>query len=160
MTTTAAKSFRARWFDWAVSLKGLDGLFEILGSLLLYFSTPESLGHLVQWLTQHELSEDPHDLIATGLLKLFGQLTVHTQALAAAYLASHGLVKIFLVWGLLHRRSWSFPVALFFLGAFIVYQAYRLSFNHSLPLAMLTLFDFLVFFLVWREYQHFKSVAR
>jgi uncharacterized membrane protein len=47
-----------------------------------------------------------------------------------------------------------------FLGVFIVYQVYRLSFNPSVGLAALTIFDAVIAWLTYREYRKQLAVAR
>ncbi len=39
------------------------------------------------------------------------------------------------------------------LGAFIVYQLYRLYYEATLGLTLLTIFDAFIVWLTWREYQ-------
>jgi uncharacterized membrane protein len=56
-------------FEVGIILKGLDGVLEVLGGLLLLVVSPATIDRLVTGLTQHELSEDPHDFLATHLLK-------------------------------------------------------------------------------------------
>jgi uncharacterized membrane protein len=55
-------------------------------------------------LTQHELSEDPHDFLAAHLLHAAGGLTGSALRFGAAYLLSHGLVKIVLVAAVLRNK--------------------------------------------------------
>ena len=55
-------------FKIGLVLKGLDGILEVIGGILLLFLTPAAIQHLVRVLTAHELSEDPHDMIARYLL--------------------------------------------------------------------------------------------
>jgi uncharacterized membrane protein len=57
-----------RAFQIGIIAKGLNGLAELVGGLLLLFATPGSIHHLVVVLTQGELSEDPNDVIARYLL--------------------------------------------------------------------------------------------
>jgi uncharacterized membrane protein len=56
-------------FEVGILLKGLDGVLEVIGGLLLLVVSPATIDRVVTSLTQHELSEDPHDLLATHLLK-------------------------------------------------------------------------------------------
>jgi uncharacterized membrane protein len=56
-------------FEVGITLKGLDGVLEVIGGLLLLVISPATIDRIVTSLTQHELSEDPHDLLATHLLK-------------------------------------------------------------------------------------------
>ena len=57
-----------RVFEVGIILKGLDGLLEIAGGILLLVIRPGYLNHLATLLTQHELAEDPRDFVATHIL--------------------------------------------------------------------------------------------
>ena len=57
-----------RLFEIGIIIKGLNGAAELLGGLLLLFASPGNIRHLALILTQGELSEDPHDVIAHYLL--------------------------------------------------------------------------------------------
>ena len=138
-------------FNVALVLKGLDGLFELVGGILLLIVSPDTINHLAQSLTQHELSQDPHDFWAHHLLHLTGNLH-NTQTFGALYLLTHGVVKLVIVVGLLRRAHWAYYVAFVFLGAFVVYQIYRLSYDPSVGLALLTVFDLFIIWLTWREF--------
>jgi uncharacterized membrane protein len=108
---------------------------------------------LVNTLTQEELIEDPNDVIAAHLLSLAQNFTVSTQRFYAFYLLSHGVIKTFLVAGLLRNKLWAYPVSLVVLGLFIVYQLYRFSYTHGVGLIVLTVFDVIVMGLIWHEYR-------
>jgi uncharacterized membrane protein len=62
-------------FEVGIILKGLDGVLEVIGGLLLLVVSPATIDRLVTSLTQHELSEDPHDLLATHILRTAHGLT-------------------------------------------------------------------------------------
>ena len=94
----------------------------------------------------------PADLIARHLLRVSGNLH-QTQVFGAIYLISHGLIKIVLVGALLKKQRWAYPATLLFLGAFVIYQVYRMFYAPSVGLALLTVFDLFIMWLVWREYQ-------
>src|SRR5215472_3167493 len=146
-----------RAFFVGITLKGLDGVLEVAGGLLLLAVSPATIDRLARTLTQHELSEDPHDFIGTHLLHYTGSLTGASVRFAAVYLLVHGAIKIFLVAALLRNQLWAYPLTIAFLLAFIVYQLYRLTFAPSLGLAGLTVFDAAVAWLTWREYQKQRS---
>jgi uncharacterized membrane protein len=107
---------------------------------------------LVRFLTQHELAEDPRDLVANALRHAVSGLGPGARLFGAAYLIGHGVVKVMLATGLLRGARWSYPAALAFLAIFIVYQAYRLSYHYSLPLLLLTVVDAGIAALIWREF--------
>lgn len=144
-------------YDIGIWFKGIDGLFEMIGGVLLLLASKAALGHLVRALTQHELSEDPTDWVATHLQAAVRHLSSNTKTFASAYLLGHGALKAFLVWGgLMKRKLWAFPTTLILMAAFIGYQTYRVLHRFSLGLAALTIIDFLVVLLIWREYRVVK----
>ena len=139
-------------FKASILVKGVDGLLEVVGGLILLFVPTDRLNHLAHWLTQHELSQDRHDFVATHLLHLTESLR-GTPVFAGLYLLSHGVVKVVLVAALLKNKMWAYPATLVFLVGFIVYQLYRMLIAPSIGLALLTVFDVFVTWLVWREYR-------
>src|SRR6266536_5673896 len=147
-----------RTFEVGIILKGLDGALEVLGGLLLLLVSPAAINRITTTLTQHELSEDPRDFIATHLLKTAHGLTGSAVHFGAYYLLSHGMVKVVLVVALLKNKLWAYPWMIAFLAAFIGYQAYRLTFKLSFGLVALTVFDLFIAWLTFREYR--KQLAR
>ncbi len=144
-----------RTFNIALILKGLDGLLELVGGILLLIISPETINRLAHSLTQHELSQDPHDFFAHHLLRLTSNLH-NTQTFGAVYLLGHGLVKIVIVIGLLRREHWAYYVAFVFLGGFVIYQVYRMTYAPTIGLALLTVFDLFIIWLTWREFQRMR----
>jgi uncharacterized membrane protein len=146
-------------FEVGIILKGLDGLLEVIGGLLLLVVSPATIDRIVTSLTQHELSEDPHDFVATHLLRTAHGLTGSAVLFGAVYLLAHGLVKVVLVAALLKNQLWAYPWTIAFLGVFIVYQLYRLSFQPSAGLTALTSFDAVIAWLTYWEYRKQLAVA-
>lgn len=141
-----------RTFAVGIILKGLDGVLEVVGAALLLLVSPATINRLVGYLTQHELSEDPHDFLATHLLHAADTLSASSVQFGAAYLLTHGVVKIVLVTALLKDKLWAYPWMIAFLAVFILYQIYRMTFAFSIGLLGLTLFDAVIVWLTYREY--------
>ncbi len=144
-------------FNIGVVLKGLDGALEALSGAALCFTSTTRLRHLVDWLTQGELQEDPNDFIANHLVGFFHHLSVNTEHFAAVYLITYGVTKVGLVIGLLRGKLWAYPSALIILGLFLCYQIYRFSYNHSVGLAFVSLLDLAILVVIWRDYQFVKA---
>ncbi|AZO24679.1 DUF2127 domain-containing protein [Mesorhizobium sp. M1E.F.Ca.ET.045.02.1.1] len=140
-------------FEIGVWLKGAHALIECIGGILLYVVTTDTIASWVNALTQEELIEDPNDFIAGYLSQMASQFSVASKQFYAFYLLSHGLIKLLLVIGLLRGKLWSYPASLAALGAFMVYQVYRYSYMHSPGLLVLTVFDAIVMWLIWQEWQ-------
>jgi uncharacterized membrane protein len=140
-------------FEASVLLKGVHALIECIGGLVLAFVSTSAITSLVNSLTQDELIKHPNDFVAAYFLRLAQNLTVSDEHFYALYLLSHGIIKLFLVIGLLRRKLWAYPVSLVVLGLFIVYQLYRFSYTHGIGLIVLTVFDVVVMGLIWHEYR-------
>jgi uncharacterized membrane protein len=142
-----------RAFRISVTLKGVDGALEIVGGVILLVVSPTSIAALTKTLTLHELSQDPHDFIATNLLHAAGTLTRGSSVFAGVYLLGHGIAKVAVVIGVLREERWAYPTMIALLGAFIAYQLYRIALHVTIGVTLLTLFDAVLVWLTWREYQ-------
>jgi uncharacterized membrane protein len=131
--------------------KGVYGLFEVIIGLALIFNGMTS--KLLFTLTRNELIEDPTDVAAGFIQRTAPGLLVHAQLFAAFYLLGYGLVKLFLMYGLLRDRIWVYRVSLYILTTFVLYQIFRIGRYHSTVLAVFTLFDLILIWLVYHEYR-------
>ncbi len=136
-----------------VVLEGLDGVLELLGGVLLLIVTPAAINSVARAITEHELSEDPHDFLVTHLPHYTGSLSGAAVHFGAVYLLLHGAVKVALVAAVLKNYLWAYPVLIVFLLLFIAYQLYRLAFAPSVGLVALPVFDLAMTCLTWREYR-------
>jgi len=152
-----------RVFEIGIIGKGINGAAELLGGVLLFLASPDRIRHIAVLLTQGELSEDPHDLIATHLLHSADALTGGAVRFGAIYLLAHGGVKVVLAIALLLDKLWAYPWMIGFLSLFIGYQLYRIALHPSAGLIALTIFDAVVLALTVGEYrrqrQHRKEYA-
>lgn len=140
-------------FQIGVLLKGAHALTECAGSIALALVSTNTIRAFVNWLTQEELIENPHDFIASHLSTFAQNFSIETKHFYAFYLLGHGVVKLALVIGLLKGKLWSYPASLIVLGLFIVYQLYRFSYTHGAGLIVLTILDVVVMGLIWHEYR-------
>ncbi|MEI7690249.1 MAG: DUF2127 domain-containing protein [bacterium] len=143
-------------FEIGILLKGIDGLLEIIGGLVLLFLPLGKIDQILLTVTRKELVEDPNDIIANYLFHLANTLSISALNFTIALLLLHGLVKVFLVIMLLKRKLWAYPVTMIAFGAFGVYQLYQFSYSHSSWLLILTLLDIIVIVLTWFEYYNLK----
>ena len=146
-------------FEVGILIKGVGGLLEVAGGILLLWVKPGDLNHLVASLTQSELAEDPRDFIATHILHSTQGLSAGSLLFAAVYLLSHGIVKIVLVWEILHHRFWAYSGLIYLTVGFMIYQVYRFTYSHAVSLVLLTLFDALIVYLTVAELRRRRSSA-
>jgi uncharacterized membrane protein len=157
MTTAEPNKALDRTFKISVALKGLDGVLEVVGGIVLLFISPATLQAWARALTAHELAQDPHDFIARHLLHSASQLSRSTTLFGAVYLLTHGIAKIVLVVAVLREQLWAYPWMIALLGVFIAYQVYRLSYRFTIGLFLLTLFDLFVVVLTVIEYRRKRA---
>ncbi len=144
-------------FRVSVMLKGLDALVELVGGIALWLVSPGYIVWVVRFLTQDEISEDPHDFVANFLRHAASHFSLASEHFMAIYLLAHGVVKGFVVAALLRDKVWAYPVAIVVFGGFIVYQIYRFTLTGGFGLIALSVFDLIVIWLVWLEYRAVKS---
>jgi uncharacterized membrane protein len=155
-----ALSFLKATFRTGITVKGIDGLLEAIGGVLLWFIKPEELGDILHAIFQHELSRDPRDFIAAHLLHVSERVAQSDPIFASIYLLTHGLVKATLCVLLWMNKLWAYPLAIAVFSAFSVYQVYRYGHTHSTFLLLLTVFDVAIVYLTWEEYVVEKARRR
>lgn len=151
------RGLREVLFLFGISVKGLDGLLELIAGAALFAVPPAFLLRAVRFLTQDEIAEDPRDLIANALRHAAAHLSFATEHIMAIYLLIHGVVKLVLVWALLARVTIAYPVSMVIFAGFIAYQSYRYGFTHGTGLLVLSAFDLIVLGLVWLEYRAMRG---
>lgn len=144
-------------YEIGIIIKGIDGTLEIIGGILVLALSPHAIRGITQFLTQRELSEDPHSFIAAHILKAGEHLAQGHNLFAAAFLLTHGLVKVVLVTCLLLNKLWAYPWALGVLGLFLIYQIYLLVSRPTFGMWFLTILDIVIIWLIWREWQKVRG---
>jgi uncharacterized membrane protein len=144
-------------FELGILIKGIDGVLQVLGGILLMFFNPIRLNKLVVFITQHELSQDPNDVIVNYVINLSNSFSINAQHFGVIYLISHGLVKLILYLLLLNNKRGAYPIAIISLIAFIFYQMYRYSISSSIFMLILTFFDIIMVVLTLIEYKNTKN---
>ncbi|AGK95813.1 DUF2127 domain-containing protein [Clostridium pasteurianum] len=144
-------------FEIGILLKGIDSILQITGGILLIFLNPHRLSRIVVLLTQHELSKNPRDTIANFIVKSSLGFNLSVQHFAVFYLISHGVIKLVLVILLWKKKMFAYPLTIFSLALFIIYQIYHYTIRHSLWLIGLTIFDIVMIILTLIEYNNIKN---
>jgi len=146
------------YFDVSVILKGLISFVEVVAGILAFFIPVSVLTNFLLNIAGGELIEQPNDFFAQLLSHSAQQLSLTSGTFIAIYLLSRGLVKLLLVVALLKNQLWAYPTSLVVIGAFVCYQVYQFAVGHSLFIVLLTVFDFIVMYFIWREYQILREL--
>lgn len=145
-------------FRTGITLKGIGGLTETIGGVLLWFLTPAQLSGFVAALLEGEHTRHPHNVIASHFVHMAQGIAKADPVFASLYLLSHGIVKTALVILLWFNKLWAYPLTITVFGGFMVYQVYRYTHTHSFALMVLTIFDAAVVWLTWMEYRSQMAV--
>lgn len=143
-------------FRLSLAFKAAFSVLEIVGGALAFFVSQRRLLGVITAITQQELLEDPRDFVARHLVEAAAHVSAGSQHFAALYLLSHGLVKTWLIVGLLRDRLWYYPIAIVAFLLFAAYQVYRFQITHSAWLLVLTVVDIVVVVLTWHEYRYLR----
>jgi uncharacterized membrane protein len=146
-----------RLFEVGVTLKALHAVFELaLGAAILAVSPVAVSDYFVRLALQQQ-SHGSAAFLVNFLMDLARAVQHGGQHFAGIYLLVVGLMNLGLAIGLLMGSLWSYPAALAALALLMSYQMYRYTHTHAVALIALTLFDAIVWFLVWHEYRVLRS---
>ncbi len=104
-----------RSFQTSITLKGIDGLLEIIGGILVLVANQTRINSFVDVITRHSLARNPNAFIATHLLHASQGIVGHAHYFIFFYLVSHGLAKVILVVALWLNRMWAYPAMILLL---------------------------------------------
>lgn len=155
-----AKTGLDKAFEIGLLFKGIDGLIETVGGIILLFVRPQQVTSLVHALTNKTLTQDPDDFIATHLVHFAKGFTEGAAVFAALYLLAHGIVKLVLVFEILRERLWAYPGLIVVTSGFIVYQVVHIIIKPTFSFVALTIFDAVIVWLTVVEYGRQKERLR
>lgn len=141
-----------------VLAKGIDGVAELIGGVIMLVISPSQLKHTASVLTAKELSEDPDDLLANLIVHGATHLQTQSDLFIGLFLLLHGLVKIAIVTALVLGSRRVYPWAIGALLLFLVYQGYEIIVAPSPFMIALTLLDIVIVVLTWREWRAHRTL--
>jgi uncharacterized membrane protein len=101
----------------------------------------------------------PASYLSSPLFKFAQDTPVSAAVYISIYLFIRGFIKAFLIWAMLKRQLWAYPAMLGVMALLLLYQFYQIATAHSVLIVLLTLFDLVVMYFIWREYQVLKFEA-
>jgi uncharacterized membrane protein len=143
-------------FEISLIIKAINAIADVLGGIIIWFTSKIVLVTFVLNILQHELSDDPKDYVAKFIVNSAEALSVNSQYFLGGYLLIHGVVKIFLLICLYKKKLWAYPVSIIIFSIIIFYETYLFYFSHSLWTLAFILFDILLVLLTWHEYYFLK----
>lgn len=140
-----------------IVLKAIIGGVEVILGTAFLLMTHTAIYSAINSALAGELGEAPRDwfwrIIAVGL----NDMAAAPEKVWAFVFLSHGIVKLFLIFGLWKERLWAYPTSAFVFTLFVFYQIYQLSSAWSIALLLITILDVLIIALVIYEYKYKKK---
>src|SRR6516165_9639039 len=90
-------------FRVGVVIKGIDAALETVGGLILLLVPPNDIGQFIVTITQYQLVQNPHPLVAKAVQKSIEVTTEH-HWWAGLFLLSHGLIKLLIIIGMVLKN--------------------------------------------------------
>lgn len=151
------KAFFHKLFRISLILKGIEGLVEFMGGIILYFMSMGAVSRTVVMFFRRELIEENTDFIANFLIKLVQTFSVGTKTFIALYLIVNGLINVGLIASLWRKKLWAYPAAIVILSLFTIYQVYKLFFSFSYYLLYLTFLNIVIIVLLRFEHKRRRT---
>jgi uncharacterized membrane protein len=159
-TPTSHVGRLARWLHgsylFSLGMQALIGGSQLVVAIVLQIAQQTGeLTEVAHW-TAHVLATDTPDPLAASLLRAVHDFSIHPHTFWSVYLIGHGLLNLGVVLALLAKKPWAHPASIVVLTGFIAYQLDRYHLSHAPVLLLLSVFDFVVILLVWREWRELK----
>lgn len=137
------------------------GVRVLLGlTLLRLVGTP--LDDVFYRAMRFEIAEEPRDFLSHTIGSFLHHHSYTVTYFLAAYLIFWGTVDAVLSASLLRDKLWAFPVSMYLIALFMLYEIYRVAHTHSLILGGIILMDIGLLWLINKEYRkrlHHRSIA-
>lgn len=136
------------------------GVLRILFGLVIMKLVGQPVITIVAKLMQHELIEDPHDMLYGLVTHTLANHPLYVSYFIATYFIFWGIVDIITSYSLLQHRRWAFPVSLVLISGFLFYEILRFSHTHSLILLGVICLDSIILLLIHTEYKKLRTGGR
>lgn len=144
-------------FYGGLAIKAIDALIEFIGGVLLLILSHDLLNQLIQLIALPELEENPNDALMNYFITLGQNLSISSQHSVAIYILLHGAAKLVVIWLLLEKKLWAYPIAAAIFGVFIIYEIYSLMHSQSVLLMLFIMLDVVMIVMIILEYNHLKT---
>lgn len=143
------------WFyDIGIAIKGFDGTVELIAGILLWVAPGLLHGTLQTLLGEaRESNSRMMQFVADNIGRIDADLAKSGLVIVIFFLIMHGVVKVGLVICLFKKWHWAYPWAIAVLSAFLVYQVYVFVKHPTFPMALFSVLDAVIVWLVYKEYR-------
>lgn len=140
-----------------LAIKAINALIEFISGVLLIVFSHNLINHIIQLIALPELREDPKDIAMNYFITIGQNLSISSQHSAAVYMLLHGTTKLAVIWLLIKKKLWAYPVAAGLFSLFIAYEIYSLFYSPSVFLILFTIIDAAMVIMIILEYKGLKE---
>jgi uncharacterized membrane protein len=162
MTQTGKKVYERSWFERVykigITIKGFDGLVELVAGLALWLS-PSLVHDILSAIVGKASGYHGRvpQFVADNVARVDNDFAKTSLVFLIVFLISHGVIKLALVYALLKEIYRAYPYALAVLGLFLAYQIYALVAHPTIGMIIFTVLDIVIIYLVWGEYKELRA---
>lgn len=135
-------------------LKGIHAIIEILLGFTLLILSKEFISKGIIFLVERRLAGDPSNFIAQYISQFGIDLSLGIKLFFSLYFIIHGIVNLSLVYSIIKKPSFAYPISILVFIGFLIYETYSYFILASLWLFFIALFDLLFIGLLFYEYNH------
>ena len=155
-TTSVKNTLEERLFSIGMKWRIAYGFLRILFGLVLLKIVGSPLVEVIRVLMNHELVEDPSDVLYNLIISTLTSHPVYITYFIASYFIFWGVIDVVLSYNLMKHRMWAFPASFILIGMFIVYEVVRFTHTHSFVLLLAIFVDIVIAWLIQREFKKLK----
>lgn len=149
----------SRLFHLSMWWRIIYGCVRIILGLLLLKMINVPFSEIFCAIMNYEVTAEPTDHVISYINTFLEDQELTVTMFVAAYLLFWGVLDVILSICLLRHQWWAFPVSLFLIGTFILYESYRFTYTLSPFLLTVIIIDALIFWIIWREYVDIEKKA-
>jgi len=144
-------------FFGGLAIKAIYAFIEFFSGIMMVILDHDMLNLLIQLIALPELREDPKDIVMNYFITLGQNFSISSQHSVAVYLLLHGTTKLAVIWFLLKKKLWAYPLAVVVFGLFIAYEIYSYTHSPSVLLMLTIIIDAAMIFMIILEYKQLKK---
>lgn len=145
------------YFYIVLVFKTLTSLMELIGGILMFIIKHDNLKNLINTIALPELQRDPNDILMNSLIEFGKDFSIGSQYTVALFMIVQGSAKLIVIWLLIKKKVWAYPLAAAVFFAFITYEIYSFINNNSLIVLGATLIDVAFIVIIILEYRLMKK---
>ena len=139
-------------FKLSILIKGVTSLFEIISGIVVFFIPVSDIERLASYIASKFSDGIVGSFVANQITSNAEGLVTLGTIFIGAYLVFRGGIKLGLIIALLKNKLWAYPWSLFIIGLFVVFQVFELIKTLHFGIIIVTTFDLIVMYLIWREW--------